>query len=370
VKDRTFRISADDFVVRHLRFGAGHTADAIDLDSGSLNSMIDHCDARFGGDENFSSFESPPENMTFQWGLNAWGVESHSCGGMWDQNHVTCGHSLWAHNRTRNPKARPSVLDWINNVTFDFDIGFIMGDSDTPANWNANVRGSYFICPAHGRIAFAATLANLAATFSKGLWYSADGETLTELARTGRPAPHGGKFAALSSLALPDGATSGPIFTATLTADTAAGISAANNFGVWAVNSSGVLKLVLRTRQKVIVNAAPMTIKSFTALTPAPGSIGAAHGYERRPPRRPRHLHRRNRRPPRAHRALTFPGQRSDARGGVNHKGQRPERPLVTPRAPGRAAAPGPRGQQRPRPAHSPPGFRSPQKRARSARPR
>jgi hypothetical protein len=133
---------------------------------------------------------------------------------------------------------------------------------------------------AHGRTAFAATLSVVTATFSKGLWYSADGETLTEFARTGRPAPHGGKFAAFSSLALPDGAASGPIFTATLTADTAAGISAANNFGVWAVNSSGVLKLVLRTGQKVVVNAVPLTIKSFTALTPAAGSIGAAHGYD------------------------------------------------------------------------------------------
>ena len=147
LKDGTFRISGDDIVIRHLRFRAGHTADAIDLDSGSINSILDHCDAMFGGDENFSSFNSPPENMTFQWGLNAWGIESHSCGGLWDQNHVTCHHSLWAHNHTRNPKARPSVLDWTNNVTYDWDIGFIMGDSETPASWKANVRGNYFICP-------------------------------------------------------------------------------------------------------------------------------------------------------------------------------------------------------------------------------
>ena len=147
LKDGTFRISGDDIVIRHLRFRAGHTADAIDLDSGSINSILDHCDAMFGGDENFSSYNSPPENMTFQWGLNAWGLESHSCGGLWDQNHATARYTLWAHNHTRNPKARPSVLDWTNNVTFDWDIGFIMGDSETPASWKANVRGNYFICP-------------------------------------------------------------------------------------------------------------------------------------------------------------------------------------------------------------------------------
>lgn len=146
IKGNTFRISGDDVVIRHLRFRSGHTADAINMDSGSLNSIFDHCDAMFSGDENFSSFDSPPENMTWQWSLNAWGRESHSCGGLWDQGHATGHHSLWAHNHTRNPKARPSVLDWINNVTFDWDIGFIMGDSETPANWNANVRGNYFVC--------------------------------------------------------------------------------------------------------------------------------------------------------------------------------------------------------------------------------
>lgn len=148
VKDGVFRVSGDDIVIRHMRFRYGdQTAggDAVDLDSGSLNSIFDHCTVEFSTDENFSSFGSPPENMTFQWSINAWGLESHSCGGLWDQNHATSHHSLWAHNHTRNPKARPSLLDWVNNVTFDWDIGFILADSTTPANWNANVIGNYFI---------------------------------------------------------------------------------------------------------------------------------------------------------------------------------------------------------------------------------
>ena len=37
------------------------------------------------------------------------------------------------------------MLDWVNNVTFDYDIGFIMGDSASAADWKANVRGNYFI---------------------------------------------------------------------------------------------------------------------------------------------------------------------------------------------------------------------------------
>jgi autotransporter-associated beta strand protein len=151
LKDGTFRISADDIVIRHLRFRHGKYGsggDCIDLDSGCQNAILDHISMAFSTDENISSFGSPPENLTMQWALNAWGLESHSCGGLWDQNHATCHHTLWAHNHTRNPKARPAgLLEWVNNVTFDWDIGFIMGDSETPAGWKSNVVGNYFICP-------------------------------------------------------------------------------------------------------------------------------------------------------------------------------------------------------------------------------
>ncbi len=151
LKDGTLRISAGDIVIRHLRFRhgkGGSGGDCIDLDSNCENVTIDHVSMTFSTDENFSSFKRPPENLTMQWSLNAWGLESHSCGGLWDQNHATSHHNLWAHNHTRNPKARPGgLLEWTNNITFDWDIGFIMGDSPTPASWKANVIGNYFICP-------------------------------------------------------------------------------------------------------------------------------------------------------------------------------------------------------------------------------
>jgi autotransporter-associated beta strand protein len=151
LKDGTLRISGDDIVIRHLRFRHGKYGsggDCIDLDSGCQNAILDHISMSFSTDENISSYSSPPENLTMQWSLNAWGLETHSCGGLWDQNHATCHHSVWAHNHTRNPKARPNgLLEWTNNVSFDWDIGFIMGDSYTPSSWKANVRGSYFICP-------------------------------------------------------------------------------------------------------------------------------------------------------------------------------------------------------------------------------
>ncbi|MBC8095774.1 MAG: hypothetical protein H7Y43_08170 [Akkermansiaceae bacterium] len=148
VKDGTFRLVRSDCIIRHVRFRDGNSADAINVDGTATNTIFDHVDALLSNDENFSSFNTPPENLTFQWSINGWGMETHSAGGLWDQRHATAHHTLWSHNHTRNPKARPDgCLDWINNVTFDWDIGFIMGDSDTPANWKANVRGCYFICP-------------------------------------------------------------------------------------------------------------------------------------------------------------------------------------------------------------------------------
>ncbi|WP_367873303.1 autotransporter-associated beta strand repeat-containing protein [Luteolibacter sp. Populi] len=165
LRNGTFRISASDAVIRHLRFRHGKNGsggDCMNLDSACTDAVLDHISMQFSTDENFSSFSTPPENLTMQWSLNGWGLESHSCGGLWDQNHATAHHTLWSHNHTRNPKARPAgLLEWVNNVTFDWDIGFIMGDSETPASWKANVIGNYFICPASNLRSRALEKANL-----------------------------------------------------------------------------------------------------------------------------------------------------------------------------------------------------------------
>lgn len=149
----SFIVNGDDVIIRHVRFRYQHQkagGDCINIEDGVNNLLLDHLSVQFSTDENLSSFRQDPRpnDVTLQWSLNAWGLEGHSAGGLWDVQNVTTHHTLWAHNHTRNPKARPyGLLDWINNVTFDWDIGFIMGDSATPADWNANVRACYFICP-------------------------------------------------------------------------------------------------------------------------------------------------------------------------------------------------------------------------------
>lgn len=146
-----FRVSAPDVVIRHVRFRHGKNGsggDCLDLDSGANRAMLDHLSMQFSTDENMSSFSSAPDRLTLQYSINSWGLQSHSAGGLWDQNYATSLYNLWAHNHTRNPKARPwGLLEWVNNVTYDWNIGFIMGDSATPAPWKANVIGNYFLCP-------------------------------------------------------------------------------------------------------------------------------------------------------------------------------------------------------------------------------
>jgi autotransporter-associated beta strand protein len=147
--NNTMNIAASDLVFRHVRWRFGKQAgggDCVDIGSSATNVIFDHCDVMFSTDENFSSFGGIPENMTFQWSCNAWGLQSHSCGGLWEVKHTTTHHTLWAQNHTRNPKAiRPRALDWANNVTFGWDLGFNMAGADAAGTYRINMRGCYFI---------------------------------------------------------------------------------------------------------------------------------------------------------------------------------------------------------------------------------
>jgi len=105
-------------------------------------------------------------------------------------------------------------------------------------------------------IAFRATL-NLPksqAATATGLWCDSTG-SLTLVAQQGTTqapgCPDGATFSAFTELALPDqgGATNqgGVIFLATLNANPAAGVTTANNLGIWAVDNTGTLQLIVRT---------------------------------------------------------------------------------------------------------------------------
>ena len=106
-------------------------------------------------------------------------------------------------------------------------------------------------------VAFRATLrvgtGEAATNASTGIWCNSTG-SLALVALQGEQAagcPTGATFANFTQLALPDqgGATNkgGAILLATLNASAAAGVSAANDLGIWAVDTTGTLQLVVRT---------------------------------------------------------------------------------------------------------------------------
>jgi autotransporter-associated beta strand protein len=148
--NNTMNLTGDDLVFRHIRWRYGKQAaggDAVDI-NGSQRIIFDHCDVMFSTDENLSSFGAAPEHLTFQWSTNAWGLQSHSAGGLWKMRHATVHHSLWANNHTRNPKLIGcDVFDWVNNVVFGWNNGFNLAPEVTGGNgytYRVNIRNSTF----------------------------------------------------------------------------------------------------------------------------------------------------------------------------------------------------------------------------------
>lgn len=144
--NNTMNLTGNDLVIRHIRWRYGKqvaSGDAVDI-ANSQRLILDHCEVMFSTDENLSSFGTPPDLFTFQWSINAWGLSGHSCGGLWEMDHATAHHTLWANNHTRNPKCiSPTLLDWVNNVSFGWNYGFNMAATTDPIS-RVNIRGSTF----------------------------------------------------------------------------------------------------------------------------------------------------------------------------------------------------------------------------------
>ncbi|MEQ1862310.1 MAG: FG-GAP repeat protein [Chthoniobacteraceae bacterium] len=119
---------------------------------------------------------------------------------------------------------------------------------------------------------------------SRGTIYDArqDGQ-LVPIARLGGSAPEGGRFARFVSVAKPDGLGYGALVSALLGVSGSEGVTAKNRAALYARDSGGELRRVLRAGD-MVESAGPGSarkpVKSFVALTAAPGSIGAARGYD------------------------------------------------------------------------------------------
>ncbi|HEX5177491.1 MAG TPA: Ig-like domain-containing protein, partial [Chthoniobacteraceae bacterium] len=131
--------------------------------------------------------------------------------------------------------------------------------------------------------AFGATLSGsgVNATNRTGLWFAGSDNKLRMIARAGDSAAGGGRWSAFRSLVLPDGAGAGPVFTASLAVRGFDAVTRQSNEGMWAFDSAGTMRLLLRTGQTVMVNGTPRSIKRFVALAPAFATPnGSAVGFD------------------------------------------------------------------------------------------
>lgn len=131
-----------------------------------------------------------------------------------------------------------------------------------------------------GNIAFRGTLksgvGDAKSTNLAGIWSNSSG-TLSLIARSGMQPPGnsfvtGSRFAAFSSLVLPD--QGGVAFFATAAGT---GVTSSNNVGIWASDSGGNLRLIVRKHDIVTVDGASKTISALTLFSKVPFSYGQSH---------------------------------------------------------------------------------------------
>jgi pectate lyase len=159
IKNGQFSVGGDDVIVRHMRFRPGKITN-IDHDSVNTNEnaqrvIYDHISAEFSTD---GGFDLQADEVTLQYSSVSYGLLTHSTGGLIQSptggaaGQLSFHHNLFAHNETRNPKARAELIDWRDNVVYNYHNGFLAGESETDVNpnWKANFDGNTYISNSGG----------------------------------------------------------------------------------------------------------------------------------------------------------------------------------------------------------------------------
>jgi hypothetical protein len=152
------------------------------VSSDASDIIVDHCSVSFGTDETLSMPGDEgrgPRHLTLQWSIVAWGLQrdNHSAGSLFVSNETTIHHTLWAFNKTRNPRARSEEasnrgqgghLDWVNNVIYGWNAPDPVGEErgfsisydpfilagTSSGQHSANAVGNYFISRQSASYAF------------------------------------------------------------------------------------------------------------------------------------------------------------------------------------------------------------------------
>ena len=151
LRDQMVVLGTHDVILRHLRIRSGDRPKEEQLTVGIFggnNSIFDHCSLTWATDEVMSSFGSV-HNLTLQWCIIAEGLShsyhpkgEHSKGSILNgDGGISIHHSIYAHNSARNPRVDTVVLDFRNNIVYNW--GY-RGGYTTEGPSFVNYVGNYF----------------------------------------------------------------------------------------------------------------------------------------------------------------------------------------------------------------------------------
>jgi len=130
IKDYQVVLATHDIVIRHLRFRSGDETRKEQMSIGIFgghDSIIDHCSMSWAIDE-VMTFFGTVHNLTVQWSIVAEGLSrsyhpkgEHSKGSILNgDGGVSIHHCIYAHNSARNPRVDTIILDFRNNIIYNW----------------------------------------------------------------------------------------------------------------------------------------------------------------------------------------------------------------------------------------------------------